>query len=295
MSNANTNGELNRCSVREGDGGLAEAVWTAGKYERVAPNYYLMAAILVDRLAITDDETVLDIGCGTGTVAITAARRGADVIGVDPVTSFLDRANQNAETADVDERIDWKSGDAAALPFETDRFDTTLSNLGHIYADPAADATSELIRVTRPGGRIGFTAWTPSSLYPALASALLPYLDPDDIPDYSSPPFMWGDEATVTGRLDDATTDLTAETKTLAYPTLSPEHFWETTRVTSGTFRTLVMTIPESHRPALRDELLEHIEPAFDERRNAVELEYLLVTGTVDTPNERVVSDEQPR
>ena len=293
MTNANTNSELNRCSMPEDDGGLADTVWTAGNYDRVAPNFYSMAGILVDRLAVTEAERVLDIGCGTGTVAITAARRGADVIGVDATQSFLERASENAESAGVNERIDWKSGDAAALPFETDRFDTTLSNLGHMYADPATDAASELVRVTRPGGQIGFTAWTPSSLYPALASALLPYLDPDDIPDYSSPPFMWGDEATVTSRLDDATNDLTIETKTVAYPALSPEHFWETTRATSGTFRTLIETVSESHHPVLRDELLEHIEPTFDDRRNEVELEYLLVTGTVDTPNEGVDSNEQ--
>lgn len=254
-------------------------VWAAGSYERIAPNYARMGARLVERTAVDADDEVLDVGCGTGTVAISAARRDARVTGVDIQPALLERARENAALAGVD--ITWREGDTTALQFDADAFDVTLSNLGHMYGEPPGAAARNLVRVTRPGGRIGFTSWTPTSLYPAMAGAVMSVLTPDALPDFSQPPFLWGDPNTVRDRLGDAVTDLEFQTETISYPALSPEQFWRQTATNSGMFVEILEEVEDGDVPRLRDQLVETIEPHFDDSENAVELEYLLTTGTV--------------
>jgi SAM-dependent methyltransferase len=259
--------------------GWAERAWTSGSYRDIAPNYLGMAGTLVDHAGISAGDAVLDVGCGTGSAAITAARRDARVTGVDITPAMLERARDSAETAGVD--VVWRNGDATDLPFEADAFDATLSNLGHMYGDPPDDAADELVRVTRSGGRIGFTAWTPTGVYPAMAGAVASVLPPSDLPDFSEPPFLWGDTGTVRERLGAAVEDLTFETRTARYPALSPEHFWEHTAANSGTFVEVLDRVADDERAELRERLVAAIEPYFDGRGNAVELEYLLATATV--------------
>lgn len=257
-----------------------ENMWSAGSYSEIAPKYVPMGGRLVERTNVASDDTVLDIGCGTGTVAITAARRGAQVTGVDITPTLLDHARSNAEIAGVD-GISWRDGDATALPFEDDTFDVVLSNLGHMYGDPPDTAAQELLRVTQPGGRIGFTSWTPTSLYPSIAGVVVTALSPDDLPDFTEPPFMWGESGTVRRRLDESVEDLSFETGSVQYPALSPEHFWHQTATNSGLFAQVLENVDDDMLPDLRNQVVETIEPYFDNRENTVELEFLLTTATV--------------
>ncbi|AUX07829.1 SAM-dependent methyltransferase [Halalkaliarchaeum desulfuricum] len=269
----------------DGDAGIsadwAKRVWSAGSYAETAPSYLSMAAALVEKTAVSPEDEVLDVGCGTGNVAITAARRGASVTGIDISPTLLEQARTNAETAGVED-VSWQEGDATALPFEDNSFDVVLSNLGHMYGDPPEAATRELLRVTRPGGRIGVTSWTPSSLYPSMGGVAMSLLTPEDLPDFSAPPFLWGDPGTVRDRFGDAVETLQFETDTVQYPALSPDAFREQTVSTSGLFIEILDGVDDSDRQTLRKQLTETIEPYFDERANAVELEYLLSTATVN-------------
>jgi len=253
--------------------------WSSGSYEEIAPNYLPLAGHLVERTAVEAGDAVLDVGCGTGSVAVTAARRGADVTGVDITPSMLAAARENAAIAGVD--VDWREGDATDLPLPDDAVDVTLSSLGHMYGDPPGEAAAELVRVTRPGGRIGFTAWTPTGVFPFMAGVVTTYLSPADLPDYAEPPFLWGDSDVVEDRLGGRVDSLAFETETALYPALSPEHFWREMATTSGVFAEFVAAVPDDDREALREELIETIRPYFDERGNAVELEYLLTAATL--------------
>ena len=257
----------------------AKRVWAAGSYEEIAPKYASMGGHLVERTGVEPGEAVLDIGCGTGTVALNAARRDARVTGVDIQPELLERARETAAIAGGD--VAWRDGDATALPFEPNAFDVTLSNLGHMYGDPPAAAARELLRVTRPDGRIGFTSWTPTSLYPAMASVVMPAVSPEERPAFTEPPFLWGDSGTVRDRLGDSVTDLEFETETVLYPALSPAHFWEEMATNSGMFLEALDGVDEEEHPNLRDQLVETIASYFDDRESAVELEYLLTTATV--------------
>lgn len=257
------------------------AVWASGSYARFARTYLGMAADLVDATGVDADDTVLDLACGTGNVAITAARRGATVTGLDLTPAMLAQAEENAATAAVGD-IAWREGDVTDLPFESDRFDVTLSSLGHMYGEPASAAADELLRVTESGGRIGFTAWTPNGLYPIIGGLVLTYLPRDKRPEYADPPFMWGDPGAVEQRLGGRVTDLTFERATLMHPALSPAHFWEELATHSGLFLRFLEAVDD--REALREEVVDTITPYFDDTENAVTLEYLRTTGQVATP-----------
>ncbi len=258
-----------------------QRVWSNGSYTRFARTYLGMAAELVDATGAGAEDTVLDLACGSGNVAITAARRGATVTGLDITPAMLAQARENAGIASVDD-ITWLEGDVTDLPFEPDRFDVTLSALGHMYGDPASAAAEELLTVTRPGGRIGFTAWTPSGLYPVIAGLVVTYLAPGERPEFSDPPFLWGDPDVVEARLGERIDSLSFDRETLLHPALSPAHFWEELTTHSGMF---VEYLDHVHdRESLREEVFETIEPYFDDDANAVELEYLRTTATLNGP-----------
>ena len=255
-------------------------VWAAGSYANIAPKYLSMGGRLVERVDLDAGDDVPDGGCGTGTVAITAARRDARVTGLDITPELVERARTNADRAAVD-AISWQEGTATDLPFAENAFDVTLSNLGHMYGDPPDTAARELLRVTRPGGRIGFTSWTPTSLYPSMAGVIMTVLSPEDLPDFSEPPFLWGDPGTVRERLGGAVQETEFETDTVRYPALSPEHFLHQTATNSGLFIEALDAVDDDEFPGLREQLIEMIDPYFDEEQNAVELEYRLTTASV--------------
>lgn len=265
-------------SNRSTEAARARRVWSLGSYADIAPTFLSMAAHLVSVGNVDTDDAVLDVACGTGNVAITAARRGARVSGVDITPSMLVQARKNAAIAGV-EYVEWQEGNAAALPFDDDTFDVTLSCVGHIFANPPDVAGRELCRVTTPGGRIAFTSWTPTSVVPAMGAVLHEYLPPD--PDEPEPPFAWGSPEVVENRLGDAVTDLAFETGIVVSPALSPEHFWEQAKTESGLFIVALESVYDDDFPALREEMLETIARFFDEDRSGIPMEYRLARATV--------------
>lgn len=253
-------------------------IWTAGSYADIGRSFLSMAAHLVDAAGVEPGESVLDIACGTGNVAITAARRGADVTGIDITPAMLEDARANAAIAGVDDIV-WHEGDATDLPFEADRFDTTFSCVGHMFANPPEAAGRELVRVTRPGGTVAFTSWTPRSVVPAMAQVLQGYLPPD--PDPTEPPFRWGDPAVVRERLGDRVSEIEFETGTVTQKSLSPAHVWETVRSDSGLFVVALDRVDSADIDALSADMVDAITPFYDESENALSMEYRLTIATV--------------
>lgn len=256
----------------------AKRVWSLGSYSDIAPHFLSMAARLVDATDVSSNDAVLDVGCGTGNVAITAARRGASATGLDIAPAMLDEAQKNAAIAGIED-IFWREGTATDLPFDDDAFDITLSCVGHMFADPPDAAAQELLRVTQSGGQIAFTSWTPTSVVPAMGKTLTEYLPPN--PDAPDPPFLWGDPDVVGKRLGDDVDELVFETGTVLPPVLSPAHYWEAAITESGMFIVALETIDEDDRPALRDEMIQTIEQYFDDSQNAVSMEYRLTKAVV--------------
>src|SRR6202451_907078 len=158
------------------------------------------AAQLVKFAQVSAGQRVLDVACGTGVVAVTAALRGAKASGLDLTPALLERAKKNAQIAGVD--VEFVEGDAEALPYPDASFDVVLSQFGHIFAPRPAVAISEMLRVLKPGGRIAFSTCPPKHstgrMY-AMVARNIPPLPPDA--DAPAPPPLWGDPNVVRERL----------------------------------------------------------------------------------------------
>jgi SAM-dependent methyltransferase len=167
---------------------------------------------------------VLDVACGTGVAAITAARAGARATGLDLTPELLSIARDNARTAAVD--VDWHEGDVEAMPFDASAFDVVMSQFGHIFAPRPDLALGEMLRVLKPGGTIAFSTWPPE-LFVGRASALAARYAPPP-PPWLVPPSLWGDPHFVRERLGTAVQDIVFDRATIPVPALSVGHFRET-------------------------------------------------------------------
>jgi len=181
----------------------------------------ISAARLVDHAGVRSGQRVLDVACGTGVVAVTAARRGCQVTGLDLTPELLERARENAELAEV--AIDWHEGDAEELPFGDAQFDVVLSQFGHIFAPRPQVAIAQMLRVLKPGGTIAFSTWPPELYQGSNAKLMQRYLPPP--PEGVSPPMEWGDPHLVRERLGAAVEDIVFERDVLLSPALSPRHY----------------------------------------------------------------------
>lgn len=165
-------------------------VWSSGDWPAVAQIIQPVADELVERVGVKEGEDVLDVGTGSGNVAIRAAERGARVTGADITPELFDAARARAKEADVE--VEWVEGDAADLPFPDQSFDHVLSVFGCMFAPRHQDAADELVRVCRPGGQFAATAWTPDSMNGRMLKMMGEALPPP--PDEVQPPILWGSE-----------------------------------------------------------------------------------------------------
>jgi SAM-dependent methyltransferase len=199
--------------------------WGAGNYERTAAELEPVAAELVARAAPGSDERVLDLACGTGNVALLAARRGAHVIGVDGAPRLLDVARSLAARAGLE--LDLRQGDLLALPVDDASVDTVISCFGIIFAADPARALAEVARVLTPGGRALVSAWVPAGPIDAMLSAMGRVIA-RAAPERPRPRFAWSDPAVVGPAATGAGLTLTATTPSqLEIRAASPEAYVE--------------------------------------------------------------------
>jgi len=216
---------------------------------------------------------VLDVACGTGVVATTAARLGARVTGLDLTPELLDRARENSRTAGVE--IDWLEGDVEKLPFDDAAFDVVISQFGHIFAPRAEVALAEMLRVLKPGGTIAFSTWPPELLVGRTFALLASYLPPPP-PGVSTPP-EWGDPTVVRERLGARVGDIAFDRATMLVPALSPKHYRSFTERTAGPTAKLVESLAVSNPPKLatfRREYEALVAEYFED--NVIRQDYLI-------------------
>lgn len=257
--------------------------WEAGDYGAFAERVTEMSSRLVERVGVTTGSAVLDVACGLGNTALAAARRGADVVGLDLTAKLIEEARTRAAAAGLDVR--WIEGDAESLPFEDGRFDFVLSTFGVMLAPRHEVAAAELVRVCRPGGIIGTCNPTPDGWAGRFIALMASYLPPQ--PSAASAPWLWGTEAHLERLLGSAGVDLTFERQTVVLEFASVEdgvRFFETN------FGPLDMTRRKltlrGRWDALRSEvaaLMASFNQAEDRLR--LPLDYLMAVGRTLDPN----------
>jgi SAM-dependent methyltransferase len=266
-------------SMAETPADPAIAFWSAGDYDRLA-SYGSAgeAAHLIRFAGVQRGDRVLDVGTGSGIVAITAARYGMYAAGVDPTPALLAKARENARLADCPD-ITWDEGSAEKLPYADASFDVVLSQYAHMFSPEPEITTREMLRVLKPGGRIAFAAWTPNGLAPRLMGLSFRYLPP--MPGNPPPsPFQWGEPRGVMDYLGDGVRDVAFEHAALLLPALSPGHARRIFEETFGPTLMLVQSLTGD--PArLAEWRREHdrlVTECFSDGR--VRFEYLLTRAT---------------
>jgi ubiquinone/menaquinone biosynthesis C-methylase UbiE len=257
---------------------MNRAVWSAGKWDTVADYVKETGPKLLDSVGIEEGMRVLDIGTGSGgSVAIPAALRGANVVGSDISSVHFDAGRARAEAAGVE--LEWVEADALDLPFEDGEFDRVLSTFGHMFAPDHAQAASEMVRVTKPGGKIGFAAWTPEGITGQMFRITGSHMPPP--PEGFQPPPLWGTEDHVRALMEPLGVELSFERKMNEFREDNLELYLETFQ---NNFGPMVKA-----REALGDkwvDLKADLDAFFDEVNEAddgrvlINGEYLEAVGT---------------
>jgi SAM-dependent methyltransferase len=256
-----------------------QATWESGDFGKIARTIEEVAEQFMGRQPLGPGSRVLDVACGTGNLAMIAARRGCAVSGIDIAGNLIEQAR--ARSADAGLYIDFTQGDAEALPFEDDQFDLVVSMFGVMFAPRPGVAVSEVRRVTRRGGRVAFANWTPEGFIGKMFKVFAAHLPPP--PAGVPSPMGWGDEATVHSRLERGFADVRSARRIalMRYP-FSPAETVEYFRQYYGPTRRAFASLDDPSQAALRRDLVDlqtagNIAQVPD--RTEVAAEYLEVTA----------------
>lgn len=254
-----------------------KTMWMAGDFGEVAKHIETGAEEFIARLSLKPGVLLLDVACGSGNLAIPAARAGAIVTGVDIAANLLEQARRRAESEGLAIRFD--EGDAENLPYADAAFDEVVSMFGAMFAPRPELVAAELMRVCRPGGRISMANWTPEGFVGQMFKITGKHVPP---PPNIPSPLKWGDEETVRARLRNKIADLqlTRRMCPFIYP-FPPAEVVESFRKYYGPTQRAFDALDADRQAALRSEL-EHLWAEHNQATdNAtyVEGEYLEVVA----------------
>ena len=254
------------------------ALWALGDYAAVAAEVIAdTGPALVEAVGVEAGQRVLDVAAGSGNASVPAALAGCRVVASDLTPELFDAGRASAAAAGVE--IAFEQGDAEALPYDDASFDAVVSCVGVMFAPHHERAAAELLRVTRPGGRIGLLSWTPAGFIGRMFATMKPYAPPP--PPGAQPPPLWGDEAHVRDLLGDGVRELEAVTGRCRVDRFADAaefvtFFKECYGPTIAVYRSIA---DQSERVAELDSaLLALAEEHLDD--GVMHWEYLLVTAT---------------
>lgn len=228
-----------------------QAAWASGDYALIGTTLQLVGEQLAEACNIGWDQRVLDVAAGNGNATLAAARRGAVVTSTDYVAALLDRGAERLAAERLTATM--RTADAEDLPFADGAFDVVVSTFGVMFAPDQPKAASELLRVCRPGGRIGLTNWTPDGFIGRLFKTMARHLPP---PAGALPPSNWGDEAKLRELLGPGIAGLAVELRHFNFRYRSAAHFVDVFRQWYGPVHKAFAALPEDGRAALERDLL---------------------------------------
>ena len=255
------------------------AMWALGDYDVVSTDVVAeLGRTIVDAASITSGTRVLDVAAGSGNASLPAAATGATVVASDLTPELLETGRQRAASRGLD--IEWVEADAEHLPFDGGDFDVVLSCVGVMFAPLHQPVADELVRVTRPGGRIALVNWTPTGFIGQMFAVMKPYVPAP--PPGAQPGPLWGSEDHVRTLFGDRVTDLQAQ------PHLLTVELFENAESFRDYFKKYYGPVVAAYRNIADDpERTEKLDQELVElaRRNDADSgimtwEYLVVTAT---------------
>lgn len=257
---------------------VQQQTWSKGDFAMVASIVYNASENLAEALEIVPDERVLDVACGSGNGAIAAARRAwGNTVGADYVPSLLERGRERAAAERLE--IEFVEADAQDLPFEDGRFDVGMSIFGAMFAPDQEKTAAELLRVVKPGGRIGMANWTPGGSVGTMFKTISKHAPP---PPGLDSPLLWGTEDRLRDLFGDGIADLTTRPRISRQPFRSADHYIEFFRTYFGPTQMAYERVGPDGEEALTDDLRTFLEAEnrAGDRAMVLEAEYLEVIAT---------------
>jgi SAM-dependent methyltransferase len=227
------------------------AAWSTGDYAVVGTTLQIVGENLCEALDLRSGSRVLDVAAGNGNASLAAARRWCDVTSTDYVPSLLDagRARARAEG----HTIAFQEADAENLPFPDASFDAVLSTFGVMFTPDQDKAAGELVRVCKPGGKIGLANWTPASFIGQLFATIGRYIPP--APGVKSPA-LWGTKQRLEELFGDAAREIRATSRDFAFRYHSPAHWVEVFRTYYGPMNKTFQALDAGKQAAFTKDLL---------------------------------------
>ena len=238
-----------------------QGAWSSGDYAMVGTTLQIVGEMLCEAVDLRSGQRVLDVAAGNGNATLAAARRFAQVVSTDYVGALLERGRERAAAERLP--VTFQEADAENLPFGDASFDVVLSSFGVMFTPDQERAARELMRVCRPGGKIGLANWTPDSFIGKLFKTMGKYLPP---PAGVKPPSLWGNKEHLQA-LFGAQATVTTQSRNFVFRYQSPQHWLEIFRDYYGPVLKAFAALDEAKRDALEAEihaLLDAVNAAED-------------------------------
>ena len=205
-----------------------QKAWSSGDYAIVGVTLQIVGEMLCEAVDLRSNDRVLDVAAGNGNATLAAARRFAEVVSTDYVGALLERGRERAQADRL--AVTFREADAEALPFPDASFEVVLSTFGVMFAPNQQQAASEMVRVCRPGGKIGLANWTPEGFIGHLFKTIGKHVPPPaGVPSSA----LWGTRAHI-DHLFGANGRVAAQTRNFVFRYKSQEHWIEIFRTYYG-------------------------------------------------------------
>ncbi|MFO1059882.1 MAG: class I SAM-dependent methyltransferase [Dongiaceae bacterium] len=202
-----------------------KGAWSSGDYAVVGTTLQIVGEELCEALDLRAGQRVLDVAAGNGNATLAAARRWCEVVSTDYVPALLERGRQRAAAERL--TVDFREADAEALPFPDRSFDAVISTFGVMFTPDQDRAAAELLRVCRPGGKIGLANWTPEGFIGQLFKTIGRHLPP---PAGARSPALWGTRARIFEMFQPQAQSVVTAQRSFVFRYRSAEHWLEVFR-----------------------------------------------------------------
>ncbi|MEA2720992.1 MAG: hypothetical protein QOJ39_2856 [Candidatus Eremiobacteraeota bacterium] len=228
-----------------------QAAWSSGDYAVVGTTLQIVGEELCEALDIRSGSTVLDVAAGNGNASLAAARRWCDVVATDYVLALLDRARERAQAERL--TLEFREADAEALPFADGSFDVVVSTFGVMFTPDQDRAAAELVRVCKPGGKIGLANWTPDGFIGQLFKTIGKHVPP---PAGAKSPALWGTRARLGEFFEPHGSSVKSAQRHFVFRYRSPQHWLDVFRTYYGPVLKAFAALEPPAQAALEHDLL---------------------------------------
>ena len=227
-----------------------QSAWTSGDYAIVGTTLQIVGEQLCEALDLRAGQKILDVAAGNGNATLAAARRWGKVVSTDYVPALLERGRERAMAEGLD--VEFRQVDAESLSFRDATFDVVMSTFGVMFTPDQERAAAEMVRVCRPGGKIGLANWTPEGFIGQVFKTIGRHLPP---PAGLRSPMVWGTDGRITELFAGEAAAIKAERRSFAFRYHSPAHFLDVFRTYYGPMLKAFSALGSRAQASLADDL----------------------------------------